>query len=97
MRWIFLLIVCLALEGCLIVPDYDPHQLFINQTNTQIGRDIRGQLSSMYPPGVMLDTGLIEMRQKNPRVDCVVYYQYDPKTFIIKSWRWEGAECVSNP
>lgn len=76
------------------MPDYDPHQLFITHFSL-IGDDIRNYYPS--PSGVVLDNGLIEITRKLIRRNCILHYQYDPKTFIVKSWRWEGDECVSNP
>lgn len=95
MRQLLLISICLAMNGCFV--DYSQeglHKNFLLQYRLPIGHDIRNYYHSL-PSGVLLKNGLIETQEKLPRRDCFVYYQYDPKTFIVKSWRWEGTECVA--
>ena len=94
MKLIILTSLVLAVVGC-VVPDqsYEArHQQFL-QMFDRTGKDIRKSYKDL-PSGVMLPNGLIEIKVKLIRRDCYNYYQYDPKSFIVKSWRWEGAECV---
>lgn len=94
MKWISTLLI-IALSGCYPL-DYDPHQTFLSIYGRAVGKDARAFFSSV-PDGVLLNNDLIEIAFNwRPRRNCVTYYQYDPKTYIVKSWRWEGDECTAS-
>ena len=96
MKLIILTSLVLAVVGC-VVPDqsYEArHQQFLRMFNNT-GKDVRKSYKDL-PSGAMLPNGLIEIKTKLIRRDCYTYEQYDPKTFIVKSWHWEGSECVAD-
>lgn len=94
MKYLLLAAASFVVSGCWADFSYEAqHQHFLRMFNNT-GKDVRKSYKDL-PSGVMLPNGLIEIKVKLIRRDCYTYEQYDPKTFIVKNWRWEGGECVA--
>jgi hypothetical protein len=98
MKGVISIAAVLLMVGCFrSYSNEDMHKIFLARNQMLIGRqDVRKRYDSI-PPGTILKNGLIEIRESSPRLNCSTYYQYDPNTFIIQNWRWEGTECLGSP
>ena len=96
MKKIFIIFSLICLSGCF--GDFSKenlHRNFLAQFN-RVGKDIRSYYrGNAIPDGIILNNGLTEIKEKLIRRDCFVYYEYDPNSFIVKNWRWEGDECIA--
>jgi hypothetical protein len=95
MKQVLLFFTCFLLAGC--IRDYSPearHQQFLFLYGMRVGHDVRTEFKNI-PTGKVLDNGLVEIMIKFSNQNCINFYQYDPKTFIIKNWHWEGSECFA--
>lgn len=82
----FTLVSCFRLN-------YDQRLPFLFKNGVLVeGQDIRARYGNHIPSGLLLDNGLIEVTSQFSSKSCVVYYQYDPKTFVVKI----GAGVVTN-
>jgi hypothetical protein len=77
----------------------DPSENF----SYQAGRLVGSSLASVYKPPqegrlpntIMLSNGYMEFKVPAPTrftdsKNCFIYYTYDPKTYLVVSWRSEG-------
>ena len=88
---LFASLLPVTMLSCIIVPH--PHETFISHRNNEVGRKIEEVKSSTsvkgYTNSRFLPNGNVEYGFR-ARGTCRVYYEVDPKTRIIVSWRWEG-------
>lgn len=104
-----ILISAFLLSGCPLVdtvygPHRTPHEEFIALYEYFVGKTIQlfrsGGWGQYLIQTIVLPNGNLEDKYdgrfwKNSG-SCWVYYEYDPKTKIITSWRYEGsdADCI---
>lgn len=95
-----------SMAGCACGPD---HEAFVAQENSTIGRPIysgwlkakpgdQGFLGRKLLPNGNVEIGWIHgWGSRYRKGECRVYYEYNPATNIVISWRFEGSEtdCVS--
>ena len=100
MNWLCLLVtamlIALTLSGCVGHPAN--HETFVNQSTYWVGKSIQDRRrNSGHSLGVkQLPSGNME-EEWVWGSKCRKFFEYDPKTNIIVSWRFEGSttECIS--
>lgn len=94
------LLILLLQSGC-FWNNRSPHESFINHYQWYVGKTIQFFRSSAGRPESVekLNNGNMEEGYAVRKGKCRFYYEYNPATGIIVSWRFEGGEkeCVQNP
>lgn len=90
--------VFMCLEGCL--PRVTPHENFLEHLNSFLNKDIDMVPKYELPPFVesnVLENGNFEYMYKHqgPKADqrpCVWFLEINPKTRLVKRFRYEGKD-----
>ena len=98
-HWINVFVISVQ-SGCYLVGS-SHHESFIKHYQWYVGKTIQSFRSSAGRPESVkqLTNGNIEEEYAVRKGKCRFYYEYDPVTGIVVSWRFEGGEkeCIQNP